>query len=323
MKRLTAVLACLVATTVLTAVEVRADDLAAARDLYAAAAYEEALAALDRVRATGVAPADAFAVEEYRAFCLLALGRNEEAQKAIEAMVAADPLYRPAAELSPRVRSAFSSVRKRFLPTVIPQRYAKAKAAFDSKDYATAAATFAQVLNVLADPDVAHAAGQPPLSDLRTLATGFQELSVKAILPEPPEPEPAPPVAEPSPPPPSTGSNPPAPAREPAQAQAGPGVAPRIYTALDARVVPPAPIRQDLPAFTGRLAEPALGSMEVLIDERGAVEFARILMSADTSYDRRALDATRNWRYRPAMVDGVAVKFRKIIQIAIKPGATR
>ena len=40
-----------------------ADDLATARELYASAAYEEALAALNRVRAAGAPATDAFAVE--------------------------------------------------------------------------------------------------------------------------------------------------------------------------------------------------------------------------------------------------------------------
>src|SRR5688572_1706928 len=155
----------------------RADDLATARDLYASAAYEEALAALNRARAAGVTPSDSFAVEQYRAFCLLALGRSTEAQAAIEGLVAANPLYQPASDVSPRVRTAFSEVRRRMLPTIIPQQYAQAKAAFDKKDFAAAAAGFTSVLKVLGDPDVSHAAAQPPLSDLRTLATGFQELS--------------------------------------------------------------------------------------------------------------------------------------------------
>jgi len=160
-----------------------ADDLSAARDLYASAAYEEALAALNRVRAAGAPATDAFAVEQYRAFCLLALGRGSEAQSSIEALVMADPLYQPSSEVSPRVRTAFSEVRRRLLPSIIPQQYAKAKAAFDRKDYVAASAGFGQVLKVMADPEVVQMAGQPPLSDIKTLATGFQELSTKAIPP--------------------------------------------------------------------------------------------------------------------------------------------
>jgi len=282
----------------------RADELATARDLYASAAYEEALAALNRARAAGVAPSDAFAVEQYRAFCLLALGRGPEAQSAIEGLVVANPLYQPSAsDVSPRVRTAFSEVRQRLLPTIIPQQYALAKAAFDKKDYGAAAAGFTKVLKVLGDPDVGHAATQPPLSDLRTLATGFRELSARAAEPPPaPAPPPPPVLAAPAPPP--------APVRP---------AAPRIFTAVDPRVIAPSTIRQDLPTFTGRLSASTTGALEVVIDERGFVEMATIRQSVNNAYDRLAVDATRNWRYRPATLDGVPVKFRKIIQIAIKP----
>lgn len=280
-----------------------ADDLSAARDLYASAAYEEALAALNRVRAAGAPASDAFVVEQYRTFCLLALGRDTEAQSAIEWLVATNPLYRPSSDVSPRVRTAFSEVRRRLLPSIIQQQYAKAKAAFDKKDHAAAAAGFSQVLTVLADPDLVQTAGQPPLSDLRTLATGFQELSTKAI-PPPPLPVAPPPAAAPTP--------------APASAPAAPAP-PRIYTLVDTKVVAPAAIRQQLPPFSGRLFESATGALEVVIDERGFVESATMRESVNATYDRNALDATRNWRYRPATLDGVPVKFKKRISITIKP----
>jgi hypothetical protein len=281
-----------------------ADDLPTARDLYASAAYEEALATLNRVRIAGVPPADAFAVEQYRAFCLLALGREPEAQSSIEALVMADPLYRPSSEVSPRVRTAFSEVRRRLLPSIIPQQYAKAKAAFDRKDYVTAAAGFSQVLRVMADPEVVQLAGQPPLSDLRTLATGFQELSAKAIPPPPLAVAPPPAVAAPKP--------------TPAVVPAAPPAPPRVYTIADTRVVPPAAIRQELPPFSGRVFESVTGALEIVIDERGLVEAATMRESVNLSYDRQAVDATRNWRYRAALLDGVPVKFRKLISVTIK-----
>ena len=286
----------------LTRVVHAADELQAARDLYASAAYEEALAALNRARAAGVPPADAFALEEYRAFCLLALGRGTEAQSAIENLVMADPLFRPSVDVSPRVRTAFSDVRKRLLPSVIPQQYAKAKAAFDKKDWATAATGFTQVLNVLADPDMIQAAGQPPLSDIKTLATGFQELAAKSV-PPPPPPPPALSVAAVLPQAPALPTPPPA----------------RVYTAGDPKVVPPAVLRQDLPAFSGRPTATVTGALEVIINERGQVEVATIRESVNPTYDRLAVDATRSWRYRPATLDGVPVKFRKLISITLKP----
>jgi len=296
-----------------------ADDLSAARELYASAAYEEALAALNRVRAAGAPATDAFAVEQYRAFCLLALGRGAEAQSSIEALVVADPLYQPSSEVSPRVRTAFSDVRRRLLPSIIPQQYAKAKAAFDRKDYGAAAAGFGQVLKVMADPEVAQLAGQPPLSDLRTLAAGFQELSTKAIPPpllavaaRPVVPTAAAPVPAPTSPGPSPAV---APVRLPAAVVPAP---PRIYSSFDARVLIPAVIRQDLPPFSGRLSAASTGALEIVINEKGQVESATIRESVSLAYDRLAVDAARSWRYKPAMLDGVPVKFRKLISIAVK-----
>jgi TonB family protein len=283
-----------------------ADDLSSARDLYASAAYEEALAALNRVRAAGPTASDAFAVEQYRAFCLLALGRGSEAQSSIEALVVADPLYQPSSEVSPRVRTAFSEVRRRLLPSIIPQQYAKAKAAFDRKDYVMAAAGFGQVLKVMADPELAQMAGQPPLSDIRTLATGFQELSAKAIPPPPLAVAPAPVVPTVAPVPTAVPS------------AVAPAVA-RIYTASDTKVLMPAAIKQDLPPFSGRVSETSVGALEIIINERGQVESATIRESVSPAYDRLAVDAARSWRFKPAMLDGVPVKFRKLISITVKP----
>src|SRR5215471_15531954 len=85
------------------------DSLGAARDLYAAAAYEDALTVLNRLRSTDRPPEEARSLDQYRAYCLLALGRTSEADQAIEAIVAANPSYRAVeADVSPRIRSAFS-----------------------------------------------------------------------------------------------------------------------------------------------------------------------------------------------------------------------
>src|SRR5262245_37968523 len=97
----------------LTLVAGDADSLAVARDLYASAAYEDALAVLNRLAPANRNAEETRGVEEYRAFCLIALGREAEAQRAIEAVVTNDPSYRPASDVSPRVRTAFADVRRR------------------------------------------------------------------------------------------------------------------------------------------------------------------------------------------------------------------
>jgi TonB family protein len=288
----------LVATIVLAAASAGAQDgdLSAARDLYASAAYDDALAVLNRLRAADHPASQSRAIEQYRAFCLLALGRSADAEQAIEAVVAAEPSFQPGAgDFSPRIRSVFTTVRRRMLPSIIQQKYALAKAAFDRKEFAAAADGFAQVLTALADQDVAAEAKQPPLSDLRTLAGGFQELAAKSAAPPPPPPAPV--VASAPPPPPA---------------------APRIYTGGESNVIPPTIVNQTLPPFSERVLIPRIGKLEVVIDEWGAVESAIMTASVTQAYDAMALAAAKAWRYKPATANGAPVKFRKTVQITIK-----
>ncbi|MGH9373635.1 MAG: hypothetical protein ACRD15_19115, partial [Vicinamibacterales bacterium] len=99
------------------AAQLDAGPLNAARDLYASARYDEALAMLNDLRGTD--SADPKSVEQYRSLCLLALGRESEAESAIAAVVTADPLYQPGErDASPRVRSTFTDVRRRLLPDI-------------------------------------------------------------------------------------------------------------------------------------------------------------------------------------------------------------
>jgi TonB family protein len=291
--------AALFAGSVLAAAQAGAQeaDLSAARDLYASAAYDDALTVLNRLRSAEHPASQSRAIEQYRAFCLLALGRSADAEQAIEAVVAADATFQPGeTDASPRIRSAFTSVRRRMLPSIIQQKYAQAKAAFDRKEFAAAADGFTQVLTALADQDVAAEAKQPPLSDLRTLAGGFQELAAKAAAPPPPLPAPV--VVAPLPPP--------AP------------VAPRIYTGGETGIVMPVVVNQSLPSFPGQVIIPRNGKLEIVIDESGNVESAVMRESVSQTYDAMVLSATRNWRYRPATANGTPVKFRKTVQITIK-----
>jgi hypothetical protein len=277
------------------------DSVAAARDLYASAAYEDALAVLNRLPGSNRPADEAKTIEQYRAFCLLALGRAAEAEHAIESVVAADPMYRPTTDLSPRVRAAFTDVRRRVLPGIIQQKYAKAKTAYDRKEFASAAEQFTQVLDAMNDPDVAPMIDRAPLSDVRMLAVGFKDLAVNA-----------------TPPPPLPVAPAPAPAPAPAVAKA-----PRVYSTGDADVVPPTALKQDLPAYPGQVVIPRQGMLEVLIDENGLVEGAMMRISVAPSYDQLAVAAARTWRYRPALLNGTPVKYRKAVQVTIKPTGPR
>jgi hypothetical protein len=277
-------------------------DLAVARDLYASAAYEDALALLNRLLASDHPAAQSRGIEQYRAFCLLALGRTGDAAQAIEAVVAAEPSYRPSdSDVSPRVRLAFSDVRRRMLPGIIQQRYGQAKTAYDRGEFASAADGFKQVLTALADSDITAEATQPPLADLRMLAVGFGELSAKAT---PPPPLAAPPAAAPAPAPVAAPPSRPSPLR--------------VYGTEDANVVAPITLSQAMPVFPGQVLIARSGKIEIVISETGAVESAVITGALSATYDRLAMAATKSWRYIPATIDGVPVKFKKAVQITLQ-----
>lgn len=274
------------------------DVVGPARDLYASARYDEALAALNDLRPADAANAvsDRKSIEQYRSLCLLALGRGTEAESAIAAVVTADPGYQPGeVEASPRVRAAFSDVRKRLLPEIANSRYGEAKGLFDRKEYASAAVQFRQVIGLLDDTDMGG-----KLPDLRTLVTGFLDLSLAASAPPPEPPKP-------------TVTAPPAP---PPVAQPEPN---RIYTMMDKEVRPPVVLRQAMPRLTPAMKPQARerGIVEVVIDEQGRVTNVAVRESIHPMFDAELLTAGREWRYQPAIFSGQPVRYRKMIQINV------
>ena len=273
------------------------DPIGAARDLYASARYDEALAVLDDLHPAADSPVtERRSIEQYRSLCLLALGRGQEAESAIAQVITADPAYVPSeAEASPRVRAAFSDVRKRLLPDIASARYTDAKSMFDRKDYPSATNAFRSVLALLDDPDMGGR-----LSDLRTLSKGFLDLSVAANAP-PPAPEPAKPVVQPMPPP---------------KPKADPN---RVYGGDDPDVVAPVAVRQEMPRMPPMVTSQARGRgvLEVVIDQKGRVTSAAIRESVHPIYDNLVLTAAREWKYQPATFEGQPVKYRKLIQINI------
>ena len=271
-----------------------------ARDLYATADYEKALGLLDDLiaREPGSKRQEA---ELYRALCFLALGKREDADRAVETIVQRDPLYRVPDDIAPRMRTAFGDAKKRLLPTIIQQHYHTAKMAYDAKDFGAAGEGFQRVLEALNDPDMKHAASQSPLADLRTLASGFRDLSVQSVPPPPP-------VA-------AILAVPPPVQQVQAQAQSI-----RVYNGTEPGVIPPIAIMQEFPKFPGRVPSGGIaGAVEVVIDQNGSVESASMQTPVLSGYDTIVVSAARNWKYRPARINGQPVKFRKSIKITVVP----
>jgi hypothetical protein len=279
--------------------------LVTAKDLYASARYDEALSVLNGLRLGN--SVDRKSVEQYRSLCLLALGRATEAETAIAAVVSADPTYRPGESESPRVRATFTEVRKRLLPGITTARYEVAKATYDRREWAAAEEQFRIVLSLIDDPD---SGGK--LTDLRVLTTGFLELSARAAAPPPVEPKPSAPA-------PSASAAPAAVVPAPAPAPEGP-VPGKVYTADDETVAVPVPLKQEIPnvpQFMMVTARPR-GLVEVVIDELGRVIGMSMRTSIHPAYDALVLSAAKDWKYRPATLNGQPVKYRRLISINVK-----
>lgn len=303
------------------------DSFEAARALYAAAAYEDALAMLTRLEAeaTGLPRGVRRDLEATRALCLLALDRQAETRAAMEAVVDIDPQFEfDEAAAAPRVRALLAEARARRLPEIIRQRYEEARLVYEAGSYTEAAARFDAVLVLLEDPVLARSDATTLLRDLRMLARDFHALSVKATgtAPAGATPEAAA-VAR------QAGGQPPTPAADraaspapslPAPTTGATGQTPETLQAP--LVIPPAPLEQRAPVWSPDLGlEPGRtyqATVEVVIDESGRVTSARILDSITPAYDARLLETVRRWRYRPGTRDGVAVRFTKLVTVTVE-----
>jgi TonB family protein len=285
-----------------------------AKALYDSASFDEALTVLDRLGTTQP-EADVEEVQRYRALCLLALNRTAEAQNAIEVVFSRDPLYKLAeGDAPPRMRAAFTEVRRRLLPKVSEQLYAAAKLSFDRKEYALAATQFKDLLTFLEDAD---ARTLPSLKELRTLATGFHDLSAAAapvvVTKKVEVAVPAPAAAVPAAQPPTTVQN----AASPATTAAAPTVVNPAGV-----LVPPVALKQQMPLWLGAkefLPRGKRGMVRVIIDEQGNVDDARVVESIHSVYDALLVSAARTWKYQPATLDGKPTRYMKVIEVVLKP----
>lgn len=297
------------------------DSLDRARAFYESAAYEEALQVLQSLNASPEAPTE---VAAYKVFCLVALGRSDEATQVVESIVRRDPLFRPSeAQASPRVRTFFDNIRRPLLPKHARVLYANAKAAFDRKDLQEAASEFDRVLGLL--DELGSSGDHEGLSDLRTLAQSFRDLTRLAMA----TPAPTAPAASAAAAAPETDGAPrpqqPAPmeglsgAHTTAASAATTPRGPRVYSPSDVGVTKPMAITRPLPSWQPRNAVEAKqsfrGTAEIEVDEQGNVSSVILRKSVHPTFDPVLTEAMRAWKFRPAVKDGVAVKYRYLADI--------
>lgn len=290
------------------------DPLSAAKDLYASAAYEDALSTLSRLDGV-TAPDVARQVDEYRAFCLYALGRTREAESIAESIIRKEPLARlDAADASPRLELMFTDVRKRLLPSLIRDRFRVARSALDQKSFAAAEPhlTEARLMIVEAEKIGVKDDG---LADLSVLVDGFLQL-IRSTADQRTSPQ-ATAAAAVATAAPTVAPRPVAPSPAPAPAPAA-ASGPRVYSGADGGVNPPVALEQRMPEMTAEMqkitkALKTSGVLDVVIDETGRVVDATIRQSLNSSFDILIVRNARHWKYRPAMKDGVAVRYLKTL----------
>ena len=272
------------------------NDLGEAKAKYEEAAYEDALTTL--TKASVSTTADRVQLEQYRALCLIALGRIPEAERAVVALVDADPTYvLPSSVASPRVLAMVAEIRRKELPGVARRVLDSGRAAYEAKDIPRAQRQFDLLLKLLDDPVME---GRPEREDLRAVARGFSTLLVAAPAPRPPAAETERPAAPPA--------APPAPAAA-------------------STFVPAAVIQETLPIWTPPNPSVArneyTGAVKVRIGTDGRVKAATMDRPTHPAYDTALLNTARSWLYKPAMQNGTPIESERVIAVRLRPLAAQ
>lgn len=281
------------------------EPLSDAKALFAAASFDSALAALERLDAANAAQPEAL---EYKALCLLALGRPADAQKITETLVTTVPTFAPAEEdLSPRFFQLLTDTRRRIVPTVARRLFADAREQFRAKKTADAQRAFEEVMTLAGDRVWRETA---EAEDLRTLASGFLDLLAGV-----PAPAPAPPPA--SAPAPKAAAEPP-----PAAPAVVPPASRAVTASALAQVEAPVAIRQTMPKWVAPDRVSAMrtfhGAIKLRIGADGHVVDASIGTATHPDYDKLLLDVARTWLYKPAMRNGQPIEVEKVVEFYLQ-----
>jgi TonB family protein len=255
------------------------EPLKRAKALYDAAAYEDAL--------TILTPVDMPEAQQYKALCLLALGRAQDAAGAVEKLVAAQPTFEPSAQdVPPRFVTLVSDTKRKLLPALARRAFNEGRDLFRNGSREDALTHFNLVMTLTSDPSFKQSADA---EDLRTLAAGFIDLA-KATAP------------------------PPAPAQALAKAPEP------VRTPDPPEVVQPIVVKQYIPPVPVEVGTQgsAVMSVRVVINASGKVTEASIQQPSHPLYDRLVLLAAKDWVYQPAKMNGKPVTSEKVVTVQLR-----
>jgi TonB family protein len=203
-------------------------------------------------------------------------------------------------DAAPRIAAMFASVQRRVLPQLIKDEYRVARTAAVEK--APEAESRLRHVRQLLDTAERIDAWDETLADVRLIVDGFLELAhtaeprnaageatAAAAAPEPPSPP-----------------------------------APLVASSTDAGVVAPIAVFQpqpNIPPAVLNLVRQLHGTskIDLLINEEGTVEEVTVKQPVSPAYDKLIVAAARKWRYKPALKDGVPIKFVSTVVINASP----
>ncbi len=82
--------------------------------------------------------------------------------------------------------------------------------------------------------------------------------------------------------------------------------------------VKPVPVKTPPPEFPSSMARDGIAgvvALKVEIDETGAVTSCAVAKSSNVEFDKPAMNAVKNWKFKPAQKGGAPVKVSLVIPI--------
>lgn len=99
---------------------------------------------------------------------------------------------------------------------------------------------------------------------------------------------------------------------------ADPPAVTEVFDSSDVNVTPPVTIRLQLPPAAADAAwNETVGVVEAIVSATGDVEKVKLLSPPESVHQAMILSAIKTWRFRPAELDGLPVRYRQLIPVAL------
>ena len=93
----------------------------------------------------------------------------------------------------------------------------------------------------------------------------------------------------------------------------------RIYSAESEAVSPPVGVRPQLPSeLPSNVSVEQLSRIDLIVSPAGTVESVKLVGTPHNVHDSMLLSAAKTWQFQPALKDGVPVRYRKTVWIALQ-----